>query len=432
MTASWMAALSLAVLGSPPSASAQASRCDLKIQAPNRTSVGAPGGRGIYTTHLGGGTVTLACGTAVMTGDSAVQFETEQRAEMIGSVTYRDTTRTLSSNRLTYYEKTGQVVATGNVKLVRLSTGARLEGPRVDFYRGAVAGGRTRATGRPHLIIPPEQPGGESIEVDADVTELLGEAEAFARGDVVIGRSDFEATADSARFTALLGQLYGRPVIRARAIDLVGDSIRTTFAAGDLDRVHAFGDARAQGESIELEAPRIFVDVGLEDVERIEAFGDGRSVGGSAEFIIAGDSLDFAFAGGDIDSVSAVGSSRAFQLATARDSAAGLVEPPAEVSDDRSWIEGDSIRAWFALPRPGAAGETGNQEIRRLRALGSARSYFAAVRDSAQDQRASRNYIIGESIDIGFLDGEPDTVTAGQAIGVFLEPGAARPTGAAP
>ncbi|MGI9039379.1 MAG: hypothetical protein ACR2GQ_11020 [Gemmatimonadota bacterium] len=426
-----LAGFGLVGLGNPAAATAQASRCDLRIQAPSRTSVGVPGGRGIYTTHLGGGTVTLACGTAVMTGDSAVHYETDQRAEMIGSVSYRDPTRTLSSNRLTYYETTGQVVATGDVKLVRLSTGARLNGPRVDFYRGAVPGGITRATGRPHLTIPPEQPGAESIEVDADVTELIGEAEAFARGNVVIGRSDFQATADSARFTALLGQLYGRPVIRARAIELVGDSIQTTFAAGNLDRVHAFGDASARGESIELDAPRIFVDVGVEDVERIEAFGDGRSLGGSTEFVIAGDSLDFAFTGGEVDSVSAVGRARAFQLATARDSGADLREPPAEVSDDQSWIEGDSIRAWFDPPRPPAAGGTGNPRIRRLRSLGDARSFFAAVRDSTQESRASRNYIIGESIDIGFLDGEPDAVTAIQAIGVFLEPGQGRPARAA-
>lgn len=425
-----LAGFSLAALGCPASASAQASRCDLRIQAPSRTSVGVPGGRGIYTTHLGGGTVTLACGTAVMTGDSAIHYETDQRAEMIGSVSYRDTTRTLSSNRLTYYEPTGQVVATGDVRLVRLSTGARLDGPRADFFRGAVSGGRTRATERPHLTIPPEQPGAESIEVDADVIDLLGDSEAVARGEVVIGRSDFEATADSARFTALLGQLYGRPVIRARAIELVGDSIQTTFAAGSLDRVHAFGDASARGEAIELDAPRIFVDVGVENVERIEAFGDGRALGGSTEFVIAGDSLDFAFTGGDVDSVSAVGNSRAFQLATARDSAAGLREPPAEVSDEQSWIEGDSIRAWFDPPGPPPAGGTGNPRIRRLRSLGSARSFFAAVRDSTRETRASRNYIIGESIDIGFLGGEPETVTAIQAIGLFLEPGQGQPAAA--
>jgi hypothetical protein len=273
------------------------------------------------------------------------------------------------------------------------------------------------------MIIPPEQPGAESIEVDADTTEFIGDTEAVARGNVVIGRSDFQATADSARFTALLGQLYGRPVIRARAIELEGDSIQTTFGAGTLDRVHAFGDARARGESIELDAPRIFVDVGAEDVERIEAFGEGRSLGGSTEFVIAGDSLDFAFTGGEVDSVSAVGASRAFQLATARDSATALREPAAEVSDESSWIEGDSIRAWFDPPRPPGAGGTGNPRIRRLRSLGDARSFFAAVRDSVQDPRASRNYIIGESIDIGFVEGEPDAVTALQAIGVFLEPG---------
>ncbi|MFW6039973.1 MAG: hypothetical protein ACOC9N_02735, partial [Gemmatimonadota bacterium] len=125
--------LFLAVIG-PPDAPAQ-ERCALRVEAASASSVGTAGGEGAYTTHLGGGTVTLRCGGAVMTGDSAVHFESEQRAEMIGDVDYRDTTRTLTADRLTYYEPSGQVVAEGNVELVRLATRSTLGGPRVSFFR---------------------------------------------------------------------------------------------------------------------------------------------------------------------------------------------------------------------------------------------------------------------------------------------------------
>ncbi|MDH3427586.1 MAG: hypothetical protein OEM23_04045, partial [Gemmatimonadota bacterium] len=310
----WLVPAMFAVVLAPLPAVAQGSRCVLRINAASRNSVGVPGSQGDYTTYLGGGTVTLRCGDAVMTGDSAVHFETEERAEMIGHVVYRDTTRTLESDRLTYLEASDQVVTEGNVRLVRLSTGARLDGPVVSFFRAASADSRTVATGRPRMTIPGDQPGTEPILVDADVAEFLGDDRAFARGDVVIRRSDFHATSDSSRFSPQEGRLYGDPVITARGLSLAGDSVLTTFVAGDLDLIHAVGNARATGDDLWLQAVEILVDAGQEDIERAWAFGEGRSVGATPRFVIAGDSLEFAFTAGEVDSVTAVGEGRAFQL----------------------------------------------------------------------------------------------------------------------
>jgi hypothetical protein len=403
----------------------------LRIEAPRRNAVADSGANRTYTTFLGGGTVTLRCASAVMTGDSAVYHESQSRAEMIGSVFYRDTTRTLSADRLTYFENSGQVVAVGNVELVRLATRARLNGPRVSFFRAGSAGGRTLATGRPHMTFPPE-PGGRPIDVDADEAEFIGDTISIGRGDVILHRSDFDATADSAVFLPSLGRLYGRPRVTARGMRLEGDSLHAGLTTGDLDRLHAFGAARAEGEAVELEAQEILVTWAQDDVDRIEAFGAGRSIAASDDFLIAGDSLDVAFTAGEPDSVTAVGAARTFQLAQARDTTAEqLTEPTPELADDVSWIEGDSIRGWLE-PAPSQsaevpadrAGVSGGDatRVRRLRAIGRARSYFSAVRDSAQAGRPSRNYIIGESIDIGFAAGDPVSVVADQAIGVYLEP----------
>jgi hypothetical protein len=126
--------------------------------------------------------------------------------------------------------------------------------------------------------------------------------------------------------------------------------------------------------------------------------------------------------------VTAVGTARTFQLARARDAAAELVEPEPQLSDSTSWIEGDTIRGWLDPPTTSGAagaaeGDVGDRaRIRRLLASGRARSYFAAVRDSARSERPSRNYIIGASIDIAFSAGDPASVVAEQAIGVYLEP----------
>lgn len=413
----------------PGSAGAQ-ERCDLRIQAANSSSSsgGSPQGGRAYTTYLGGGTVTLRCGSAVMTGDSAVHYESQDRAEMIGRVSYRDTTRTLSAQRLTYFENTGQVDAAGDVRLVRLSTGARLDGPQVSFFRAGAGGGRTLATGRPHVTFPP-QSGGRPIEVDADEAEFVGDTISIGRGSVVLHRRDFDATCDSAVFHPSLGRLYGRPVVTARRMRLEGDSLHAGLVSGELDHLHAFGAARAEGATVVLDADEILVTWGDGDVDRIEGFGASRAIAGAEEFVIAGDSLDVAFTAGQPDSVTAVGTARTFHLAQARDTTAGLVEPTPELSDDVSWIAGDSIRGWLEAAPPGdepadAPGESTREatRIRRLRAAGSARSFFSAVRDTTRAAQPSRNYIIGELIDIAFSDGEPVSVVADQAIGVYLEP----------
>lgn len=401
----------------------QGSRCSLRIQAPSRSSVGVPDSEGAYTTYLGGGKVTLWCGDAVMTGDSAVHYETEERAEMIGNVVYRDTTRSLDANHLTYFEASDQVVAEGNVRLVRLATGAQLDGPHVSFFRAAEAESRSIATDRPRMTIPAAQPDGEPIVVDSDVAEFVGNEHALAWGNVIISRSDFHATADSARFNPGEGRLYGNPVVASHGLSLTGDSIVTTFVDGNLDLVHSLGNARATGENLNLRSSEILIDSGPEYIDRALAFGAGRSLGAMGRFLISGDSLDFAFVGGEIDSVTSVGGARAFQMNEGPAPNGDLSEPEATITAGADWLVGDTIRGWF---EGSVDSESEQRQIRRLLARGSARSLFSGVRDSTATARQSRNYLLGSSIDILFVAGEPDEVIADHAIGVFLEPSSTR------
>ena len=441
------------------------SRCALNIQRAGRQLERSdPDNPGAITAFVSG-PVTVRCGDAVMTGDSAVWRQAQEQALMVGRVRYRDTTRTLESERLTFFGSRDAAVAEGSVRLVRLANGATLEGPRVTFTRTPFAGSRTTATGRPRMTLPSGQGATGGVEpsvVDADVAEFVGEEEAFAKGDVVLERRDLEATADSARFSESAGRavLYGDPVVDGEGYRLDGDSIVAGFELGDLRTIHSFGDATAKGERYELRADQIRARLAGDEVETIWAFGDGRSLAASAEFVLAGDSIVFAFLEGRADSVTAVGTASAVQVATAvaeppdstavaeppdstavraagidtaavgeRPRRAGLEEPELSTAVGANWIAGDTVRARFAPSTAGAtepAGATGadgeDVELEILTATGDARSFYAAVRDTARSGEPSRNYLLGSRIEIRFRDGEPLTLAGTDAIGVYLEP----------
>jgi len=130
------------------------SRCPLNIRrVGQRVERPDPGAEGAIIAFLGG-PVTVTCGDAVMTGDSAEWRQATEQALMIGNVRYRDTTRTLNSERLTYRGARDEIIAVGDVRLVRIATGAMLEGPRVTFTRTPIAGARTVATERPRMTLP--------------------------------------------------------------------------------------------------------------------------------------------------------------------------------------------------------------------------------------------------------------------------------------
>jgi lipopolysaccharide export system protein LptA len=411
------------------------SRCPLNIRrVGQRVERPDPGAEGAIIAFLGG-PVTVTCGDAVMTGDSAEWRQATEQALMIGNVRYRDTTRTLNSERLTYRGARDEIIAVGDVRLVRIATGAMLEGPRVTFTRTPIAGARTVATERPRMTLPSGRDGsgaGQVTIVDADVAEFVGESEASASGNIDMVRGDVRATAERARFseTAARAVLYEDAQIIGEGFDLAGDSIVAGFELGELKTIHAFERAVASGGRFELQANEIRARLTGDQIDVIWAFGEGRSLAGSTQFTLAGDSIEFVFVEGRADSVSAIGSAAAEQRSDSTGVAGEeLAEPDLGISPSASWIAGDTVRAWFEpddglLPDPAvdAGSESGSARIRRLRALGDARSFYAAVRDSTRSFDASRNYLLGSAIEINFEAGEPSTLSGVDAIGVFLEP----------
>ncbi len=428
--------LSILMALCPNSSNAQgAPSCQLRVTVmaeagsdaePRSNMLAIPGAEGRYAMHLGGGLVIGRCGDATMTGDSAVHLEHLAEALMVGSVRYRDTTRVLDAERVTYYAVVDRVVAEGDVRLERLETGATLEGPRVEFLRTPFRGSRTVATGRPHMTLPTGGPASEPFLVDSDVAEFQGEERAFARGNVEIHRSDLDATADSVRFDSSgLGVLYGRPVIRGEGFELTGDSVLVGFAEDELREVRAFGDATATGQDFELQSDIVTAEIIGGEVERLWAFGDGRSIAASGTFQLAGDSIEFSLTAGRLDSIASVGQAASVETAPYVDGTP-LVEADRGLEPGSNWLTGDTIRAFFttapgdSLLPPSEVAPTPE----RLTALGNARSFYASVRDSTRSEAPSRNYLLGNWIEVMFREGEPAEVIARDAIGIYLEPAA--------
>lgn len=422
-----------------------------------------------YVTHVGNG-LLATCGDARMNSDSAVSYGGEQRVRMIGSVDYRDSVRTLTADTLTYFQAEDRVLAVGDVVLVRRASGSRLTGPRVEFLRvRSPEERRTVATGRSQLEVYPDSAprdtaAGDTASpgvVDADRIVMLGEREARTWGDVRIRRSGTDARADSAFFQmeSGTGRLMGAPRVDGETFTLTGDTIFTGFEEGELRDVESVGEARATGEDFDLYSERIRGRTRAEELDRLWAYGTGRSVAVSPPYRLAADSIDTAFAGGEMDTLYAVGSARALEIGDRP-----AEDPRSSISltaGERSWITGDTLVFSFArrvaaapddsAPPPereapsdsGAAVPGGGREtddeadgpgaesgtrLERVRAAGDARAYHV-LRGAETDEAPARDYQLAQVIEIFFEDGEVARVEGQQAVGIHLDPmeGAGRP-----
>lgn len=421
--------------------------CTLRLQPTDSTeSVSRRVGEQNYVTYLWDGMRWL-CGEATMSADSAVRYETRQRLELVGAVHYRDTIRDLRSRRLTYFQVESRVLAEDSVRLRQLETGALLHGPRVEFFNMVRDEGteRTVATERPRMTIPPPgDPDGEPFRVDADTAVFVGEEAAEAFGGVVVRRGRLTARGGYTRFRIRDGSgfLTRSPSVEGESFTLTGDTVRVGFEGSRLRTVRAVSDGHLTGEDVEVRAPHIVVRLQDEQVDELWAHGPGGGEAFSADQRIRGDSLHFAFAGGRLTDLIAVGGAAALQVlpsdSLAADSTAAPDSAAATASADtaagegsartaaadtagpdsvsagatpeahgrgsgsdldlrRNWIAGDTVRAVFAADAgpdtamaadpdtATAAGDTARTEIERIVAAVSARSFYRIERDDEED-----------------------------------------------
>ncbi|WP_420634733.1 hypothetical protein [Candidatus Palauibacter sp.] len=423
---------------------------------------------GAHVTHLSG-RYLWTCGSATMQADSAVKRDGPRQVELFGNVVYRDTIRTLKSDRLLYFQLSDFVIAEQNVELLRLTDSSTLAGPRVEFLR-AVSGldAFTTAPGRPTVTFYPTS--GESREpfvVESDVAIFAGEDEARFHGDAVITRSDMNARADSAYLTRTEGSgvMWGDPWIEAEQIRLEGDTIRFRSENEELEEVHATGDAYASGDRFEVRAEVIDIALENREVKAVWAHGEGVGEAASGAHLVYGDSLYFAMYGSQIDTLYAVGNAIAIQQdstaategstedetpgageeaagdsmevradslaspaatdsAAASPDSAAVAAPELATDGSMNWAKGDTLIAAFERPAEAVSDTAAAPAplMSKLDLIGNASALYRMVRDSTASSRPSLNYMIGARIEVGFRDGGPHTVAGDHAIGVYLEP----------
>jgi lipopolysaccharide export system protein LptA len=475
---------SAALLTLPATGTAQqgGDRCDLDRSLPAPVRIVEEAGASLV--YVDGRFLVRCDSGSLLQGDRALIRQATRDIEITGNVFYSDAQRTLISERATYTSSTGRLFATGNVVFTDIARGSTLRGPELEYLRPLQGRPEAQivATQRPHLtLVPAQEARGrrEPLEVDADRITGTGQDRFAAAGRVVIRRSDLDASAEQALYTAAPErlELVGAARIRSDKTILSGNRVEADLVAGTVQRVQSRGNARVEGERFTLSGAEIDAALPGSSIDRVDARGDAalfeprmrvegseirlffradslqrvvakRSPGAERPVVTAngfrmeGDSLDADLPSQRLERVVAIGSARGEAYDTLPDgSRAGPVpdgSPASLVSYD--WIEGDTLTGFFAPAAAGAPRDAGEDvELRRALAQGTARSLYRVREEretASPGERPSINYVAGDTIDLAFAEGEVDEARVqGLKRGVYLQPGnanAAPPPGPRP
>ncbi|HEV2734595.1 MAG TPA: OstA-like protein, partial [Longimicrobiaceae bacterium] len=488
--------LALAALCALPTyGAAQAGSCELvNSRQLNRQDMGG------FAVVAVAGPLRVQCqGGTTLLADSAMVYEASNEVQLFGRVDYRDPTRTLTSNYATYSSTTGRLYATGNVVFTDIARGSTLRGPELEYFR-AMAGrpqAQVIAGQRPHLTVVPagNARNREPLQIDGDRITTVGETFFSASGNVVIHRTDLDASAAEATHdgTAQTLNLRGNARISGERFDLSGETVDATLPQNRLERVVARRDAQLASEKLRVDGPEIQLFFANDLLQRLvtrrlggvptsgagapsgaaAAPAAGRTGRGGEErplvaatgLLLEADSVEAVLPGQVLERVIAVGRAHGETVDTAGQprAAAGprarmAKQPrPAEpgITRDRDWVLGDTITGFFARRDSAAvaaartaaraAGDTARSpeeevELERVVARGSARSFYR-VREEGERiaGRPGMNYLVAREIELTLEGGELDVADArGLQRGVYLDPtpvnaaGAAPPAGAQP
>lgn len=407
--------------------------------------------------------------------DSAVIYEANNEIHLFRRVDYGDPTRALTSDYATYNGTTGRLYATGNVVFTDKQRGSTLRGPDLEYFR--VIPGRPEAqmiaTGRPHLtVVPRSEPGQarrDPMEIDGDRITSIGERFLSAEGNAVIRGRQVNASAATATFDQEADRLELRSNARVKGerYDLTGDFIETQLREGSVERVLSRTNARLVNDRLTVNGPELQLFFAGDSLQRLVSGRGGQSGVGARSTALAtgfrmeGDSLEAQLPGQLLQRVTAVGTARAEAWDTAQTAPptaaapldSGVVRPAgaagdsaaqanadaalaeAQVPRDRDLIFADTIIGYFVqvdtTTRASAADSARRTEpkteLDRMLAMGEARSLYR-LRNREQERGTSTappgiNYVIGDTIDLRFADGEVDVAhVLGLDRGVYLDP----------
>jgi lipopolysaccharide export system protein LptA len=460
--------LLLAVLASLAGTGARAQNvCNLIYQQGNWVSVGQEGQRVI---NASGPLLVQCSGGEELRADSAVLYEAINEVHLFRRVDYQDPGRALTSDYATYNGNTGRLWATGSVVFTDKSRGSTLRGPNLEYFRAAAGrpDAQAIATERPHLTVAPRSGRQrDPMEVDADRITTLGENHVTAQGNVVIEGKEMDAWAEEAYYDGDQERIELRRNARTKgeSYDLTGDYIEAELAEGALERVLSRGRARLVEERMRVTGPQLQLFFARDSLQRLVSghapSGDaaaGRSVALARGFRMEADSLEALTPGQRIRQVIAIGTAEGQSWDTLQ--VAGPAPADTATADtvgglalgDQDLIFADTIIGYFKAdsagadstradsaaaplpadtlrPAPGAVAraDSADAELERMLAWGNARSLYRLQpsREEAQNQGGKRgiNYVIADTIDLAFADGEVDVATVrGLKRGVYLDP----------
>lgn len=466
--------LPLTLLLCAPSLYGQANVCTLVEQQGPYQIQQAGDGQIIYAS----GPLFVRCQNGEeLRADSAVLYSANNEVHLFRRVDYGDPTRALTSDYATYNGTTGRLYATGNVVFTDKQRGSTLRGPDLEYFR--VIPGRPEAqmiaTGRPHLtVVPRSEPGQarrDPMEIDGDRITSIGERFLSAEGNAVIRGRQVNASAATATFDqeAERLELRSNARIQGERYDLSGDFIETQLREGSVERVLSRTNARLVNERLTVNGPELQLFFAGDSLQRLVSGPGGqtgersRSVALATGFRMEGDSLEAQLPGQLLQRVAAVGTARAEAWDTAQATPppttaapldSGVVRPTvgaagdsaaqanadadgaeAVVPRDRDLIFADTIIGYFVqvdtTTRASAADSVRRTEpkteLDRMLAMGEARSLYR-LRNREQERGTATeppgiNYVIGDTIDLRFADGEVDVAQVrGLDRGVYLDP----------
>ena len=415
------------VLGAASSASAQANSCNLvESEEARRDQFTA-------TLYLTGPFLIRCEGGAELRAQRGTLNELSREIVLEGDVFFEDPEQTLTADRATYTSTIGRLFATGNVVFTNRVEGSTIRGPELEYFR-PIEGrplAMVNAAQRPHLTLRPrdEAEDAEPLEIDADRVSIQGQSALSAFGDVVIERTDLEATAAEAQYDADSGglELRGGARIVSEEYSLAGEVVQATLVEGALEHVQARTAASLEGEELTVRAPELQMFFADEVLQRAVARGGGegqeaRPVAIARNFRLEADSIDALTPGQQLDQVIAIGAARGEAIDTTRVAVAALdpavaAEPgePVQAADslaspavpgpggdaaapglalvDRDWIRGDTLIGFFEAPDSAArAADTASTDtaavLKRIVAKGAAQSLY---RVQPQDSRRSHS-----------------------------------------
>ncbi|HSH45074.1 MAG TPA: hypothetical protein VK966_04420 [Longimicrobiales bacterium] len=285
----------------PSAVAAQGRTCDLVEPTDYRQVVNAAGDEVVYFR----GPVRLQCeGDISLASDSAVYNRGQLEIELVGAVTYRDSTRQLTSDWANYLGQQELLVARDDVVVTDLLDGSVVTGQEMQYYREApdrpasrviMTGGRPTAVLRdgppPDTLLPPVReplrvpPPGRApvagaedtvppLEITADRLESRGDSLFDAMGAVDMRRGDLTGAADSATFRRLEEHviLFGTAHVQDPEFRLDGDRIDAFLLGEDLEEVLSVGNSRLTSRELRIRSRRLRIALEDGEVERVEAW----------------------------------------------------------------------------------------------------------------------------------------------------------------